>query len=189
MNGIRLSDDKRLFVSYSFLKGNGVSEKLISKWSCRKSCVKKYFDLKPFIEYNSIPKSTLTKLPSESHLRSLLNEEQHNSQQEYYNNLLQEANEKDFINFKEEYKQDRRLTPEQITICAKLRAVWEKILKNNTGKRGETEFLFKAFTSIFKDKYKTYESFCVSKAKARNDINSVVIDARWFREHESSINP
>lgn len=177
------------FLSYHYLEAHGIGVNTIKKWIARESATRVYNNSIPFIKYSSIPKPTRAKLPSESELRSLIIENRHNERQEFYKDLLKTAYEKDFLKYKETYASDGRLSPEQKILCARLRAVWEKVLEYNSGARGVTEHLYKAFDTIFKGKYKTYEAFCTVKSKARKDIDSVVIDTRWFREQHSPIHP
>ena len=185
---VEISQNGNLFVSYTFLIEQGVSRKTIETWSYRKTCHKVNIKGSPFMEYLSIPKPTLSKLPPESDLRGLLNESQYTTKLQYYSELFKKAYNENFLKFIDEYKKDTRLNTEQVTLCAKLRAVWEKVLEcNGESARGVTELLYKAFNSVYKDKYSTYGAFCAVKTKARKDINSVVIDTRWFREQHSPI--
>lgn len=183
-NGIKFIGGK-LYVSYAFLKEKGVSEKSISNWSYRKACIKIYFDEVPFVEYTTIPSPTRIKLPSESQLMSLVSVEHLESKQAYFNDLLKTAYEKHFIKYRAEYSQDNRLTQDQVTQCARLRAVWEKILQQEANSRGVNTFIHNAFTTIFPGKYADYNVFSSTKTKARKNINSVVIDSRWFRKQDS----
>jgi hypothetical protein len=175
-----------LFVSYDFLR-RYISNKTIEDWKQRGIGDRHYVKNRAYISYKSIPERTRAKLPVESELRSQIKDLAHQSIQGHYNEILKRAFENDFIKFKDEYKKDERLTPDQIIQCARLRAVWEKVLENNNGRRGATEYLYKAFNRVFEGKYKTYNTFCTVKTKARKEINSVVIDTRWFREQHSSI--
>ncbi len=181
--------DRDYFLSYNYLNNYGVGTNTIKKWIARESAIRIYNNSIPFIKYSSIPKASRSKLPSEADLHSLLIENLHNDRQEFYNNLLKTAYEKDFLKYKETYSSDDRLSSDQKILCARLRAVWEKVLAYNSGARGVTEHLFKAFNTIFKGKYETYAAFCTVKSKARKNIDSVVIDTRWFREQHSPIDP
>ena len=175
------------FTSFQFLIENGVSVNTIKKWILRSSAQRVYFNETPYIRYSTIPAPSLAKLPSESDLRSLLNQQRHDEKQSFFNELLKTASEKEFIKYRDEYEKDQRLSPEQVIYCARLHAIWEKVIKYNQRAKGETEMLFKAFNEAAERKYSTYAVFCTVKTKARKDIKSVVIDTRWFREQHSSI--
>lgn len=178
---VKLSEGK-LYVSYSFLRSQGVTDKKLSSWSSRKSCNKVYFDNRPFIEYSTIPTPTLTKLPPERELVSKIKEGEYDKYKEGFTSQLECAYTKTFTKYLDEYKQDKRLTIEQVTSCAKVRSVWEKVLELSNGNKGNTELLWKAFDAVIKGKYSNYHVFCSTKSKAVKDINSIVIDSRWFRK-------
>ncbi len=179
--------DRDIFISRSYLIERGLSINTLKKWVSRNTVTSLLIKGIKYIKYSTIPRQTQDKLPSASELKSIIHEAKSDSKQSYYNQILTNAFEKGFITFRSEYEKDKRLTLDKITECARLRAVWEKILEHNNGARGATELLFKAFDSIYKGKYATYGAFCTVKTKARKDINSVVIDTRWFREQHSSI--
>jgi hypothetical protein len=182
MSCIELSGE--LFVSYSYLRTH-VSQKTIEDWKQRNIGRRYYFNQQAYISYNTIPARTRKdKLPIESELRSLIHEQNASSKQAYFNKLLDIAYETEFLKYRDEYSKDKRLTLEQVTTCAKLRAVWEKVLQQRVY-RGTNEFLYKAFTKIYPEKYTDYNSFSATKTKAKKNINSVVIDSRWFRDHDS----
>lgn len=182
-----LSNSGKLYLSYNFLR-KYISQKTIEDWKQRGVGKRIYLNGDAYIEYKSIPTPSRSKLPTEAHLNAILNSQNKNQEREYYTNKLTEAYTTDFIKYQPHYKQDTRLTDSQITHCAKLRAVWEKILTCNNGhERGVTEHLFHAFNSLFDNKYSTYGAFCAVKTKARKNIDSVVIDTRWFREQHSSV--
>lgn len=182
MDFIELSGE--VFVSYSFLRAY-VPQKTIEDWKQRNVGTRHYIDQKAYLCYNSIPARTREKLPSESELKALLHQCQYEKEQVFYTNLLKSAYEKDFIKFRDEYQKDVRLTSDQVTYCARLRAVWEKILQQEANSRGVNTFLHNAFTTIFPGKYADYYVFSSTKSKARRNINSVVIDSRWFRKQDS----
>jgi hypothetical protein len=181
--------DTKIYVSYSFLRRNGVSDKSISNWSYRRACNKTSVNETTYIEYSSIPKPTLSKLPSESEIKSLIHDQKNEKEENQYYHILKTAYEKEFIKFKDEYKKDERLTPDQIIQCARRRAVWEKILEFKKGSRGKNPLLHKVFNAIFFEDEITPRTFNQNKTKARKEINSVVYDRRWFREQHSTLDP
>ncbi|MBX2916429.1 MAG: transposase family protein [Cyclobacteriaceae bacterium] len=178
-----------LYLSYTFLR-TYVSQKTIEDWKQRKVGKRRYSDGQAFIEYHSIPKKTRSKLPPEPSLKATLKSQNYNQEADHYFHLLEKAFINDFSKYIPHYKQDKRLTTSQITHCAKLRAVWEKIFQFNNGyERGLNEHLFNAFNRLFDKKYSTLGAFNVVKSKAKKEIDTVVIDTRWFREQHSDVDP
>lgn len=168
-----------LYVSYSFLKANKVSQKDLENWSYRKVSVKKIINGETCILFDSIPETKKLLLPSKMDLIAEYNLQFNEQLVEHHFSNIQYAHTKGHIRFIDTFKlKYPGIERKKINAAAKLYAVWLYILER-AGR--DTLALYSAFNKIYPGKYCSYNSFANAKSKASKEGAEVMaVDQRWF---------
>jgi hypothetical protein len=66
---IHIDRFRNIWLSYEYLKEYGISERTIEKWKTFNVGIRKYIEGRIFVKYDTIPKKTYKRLPSEKVLR------------------------------------------------------------------------------------------------------------------------
>lgn len=172
-------EKSKLYLSYTYLKKYGISEKTMGAWVQRKACKVLRRDGLAFLNYDEIPAPTRKKLPRKIDLEAECNLARHEEKVDTFLEGILNAHKLGWIQHVEPYKAKfPTLDRQKINRAAKLHAVWQYILDN----AGSDCFaLYNAFNKVYAGKYKSYNSFANAKSKAvKNGAEFMAIDQRWF---------
>ncbi len=186
---IRIDDIGSFWLSYGYLKMNGIQEKTIGNWKQRNLGRYDYINNRAYVLYDSIPAPTRKKLPSKDILIEEAKKYIFNEREEYYLSELQRVyfgeNVRKWRIEIEKIVEEVRIKPERLEQFARRAAVFEHILKIYHGKRGELDYLHKAYLAVFPNSYSMKNRFCMALKQVReNGVLSVAIDRKCFRNVE-----
>ncbi len=181
MYGVSIINNK-VWLSYSFLKNNRVTEKQLELWSYRKVSVKESINGEMHILHSSVEKNLPNDFPSKNDLIGLANVGAHNEKVDYFLKQMTYEYNQGFIKHLPYFKQQYRLPLEKVNVAAKSYAVWLFIIDQvqNRGVRNN-QHLFEAYNEIFSGQYKNLQNFANAKGDAlREGAEFMAIDKRWF---------
>jgi hypothetical protein len=166
-----------LYLSYNWLETNAycrISPKSTSNWTLRDIGNQKTVNGRKYIQYETIPAPTRSKLPSKLELEQLCQTQKHDKALESLIKLMRKACQNALIDNKEKCKEIFE-TEIEIQKGATKMSLAEFCITNH--KKYGTKMLFKAYDYLFPNKYENEHSFYVNfinKAK-KEGIESVVI--------------
>lgn len=165
-----------IYLSYKDLLALGVNEHTVNKWKQRSQATFIYDNNRSFVLYDSIPAPTRAKLPSRETLERLYEDSQTDRLTEQYHNEMEYAQNRNFPNHMELYKQ-MGVKFDNVTAYAKKHSVWEVILSYyaEDGLVHDLWELHKAYCILYPNHY-VYHSFSAAIKKARkNGIENILV--------------
>lgn len=153
MDELVLYNSSSLYVSYSWLRDKGVSDGCIKNWTNRH--IGKVIKLcgKAFVCYDTIPLATLRNLPTKETLISFVKGKMYDKCTELFFHRLETAYLKDFIPYRQIYK-DLGMNEEKTIEYAQHHAVWVEVLKIHGEKsRQGLRNLWEAYCRLYPDRY------------------------------------
>jgi len=177
MEGVSIIKNQ-LWLSYTFLKANGITEKQLELWSTRKISRKKRINGVMHVLYDSIIEDArLKQLPPKEQIAAQIVVKEYEGAILGYRDEMEQAKEFGFMPFYNEMKSNYDLMPEKLVNMAKLAAVWHWILSK--GGR-DNKRLYEALNILYEGKY-SFKTFNKKKSEAqRNGALSVAFDTRAF---------
>jgi hypothetical protein len=175
-----ITQDGKLFLSYSYLKEKGIKKKTIEQAIFRKRIAPIKLQSNSFLNFDELPISWKELLPPKNELIALTtSNEFDNILEGYYRHIIL-LQSKGFGKFRQLYKETYSLNNERSLKASQLHAVWNFILEENQ-RTGKLEYLFAAFNKLYPKKYSSKYSFANAIKKAKeNSIESICIDNRIF---------
>lgn len=170
---------KRVWLSYEYLKGYGISENSIDNWKKRHIGRYYHFDQQTFIDYDTIPAPTRKKLPDKLFLIQDAGDEEQNALQHYFFRELNEAyNSMNVNKFRNEIlKISDRFSNDELLKFSRKAAVFERILSIYHGKKGDINPLHKAYLQLFPDGFSMRNRLIMAIKQARTKgILSVAVN-------------
>lgn len=193
MNDLIYIDIKHqvFWLSYEYLRMYNISENSFMNWSKRDVCKRKYIDGRAYINYDTIPVPSRSKLPNKEGMKVEYNRLHHSVMEERYYGYLQEATKSFRVGYWRNQILSRypELNIEKLLEFAIRASVFEEVLRIDNTIRSRSKdhsALFYAFNRIYPNKGYTHRSrFCMAMEKARNEgILSVAVDTRALRKFE-----
>jgi hypothetical protein len=166
----------KLYLQYSFLRKNGISNATIFSWQQRNISVIHKVNNNAFVEYDSIPITTKSKLPSKDELLGLAWLQDYDNKTSEIYESLQNTCSTNFKRFVEYYKVKYNLDNVKSVQFAKDHAIWNWIVNVYTERN--LEALYKAYSKIYPKRYSSKNSFSNAMRKAKVCVESVVFDKR-----------
>ena len=178
---IHVDENKRVWLSYEYLKSVGISEGTIKAWIVRGSGSRQYIDKRAFLDYDTIPNETRKRLYGKGTLMYDARQERLSTRENLFFNQLDQA----FTGIASakwrNLIQDAypKLDVDCLTKFSRRAAVIEKALDLNPYLHSNLECLFKAYLRIYNGAYSTKKRFSMMLSEAREKgILHVAVDKR-----------
>ena len=184
---VYIEDNRQVWVSRTWLINNGISAGTQNSWAVRGVTVRKSIEDHACIYYDSIPASSLQKLPQKE---TLIKEVKHNNSVEreeyYYEELLSAYESYSVGRWRNDIKTHYpNIKPQDATKFAQRAAVLDRASKVYNGKYGELNALYNAFIRVIPDMYTNESRLCSAISKAKKEgVLSVAVDKRAIRTVE-----
>ena len=182
------------WLSYEYLMGHGVPEGTISWWSTNGLCRRTYIEGRAFLDYETIPAPTQSRLPQLEEIRAEFVERSRLELEATYLSALREAYESpEIVRYANQIAAAHvDLSRELITKFARRASVFARALElvsQNAGKGG-LDALFKAFSQIYPGNYNHKSRLCAAVTKARKEgIMAVAVDKRAITKRPAHYGP
>ncbi|WP_295714184.1 hypothetical protein [Mucilaginibacter sp.] len=181
--------DGKIYLSYSYLEGKGISYHVIKKWAARKDSKPFKYNNEAFIDFAIIPAPSKIKLPSENELLAAIASDKKDSEVVSLSEKLKYAQANKCTDFRAYYRDTYSLSSDEALKAAMKRAVWERLIKlyddaHTTGykgglKKGALELLFAAYNTVYSGQYSSKQAFLrtINACKVAG-YDSIIIDKR-----------
>lgn len=184
MNNIHLdTKHQTIWLSYEYLRDKNIPEGSFMNWSKRNVCKRKCINGKAFINYDTIPTPTRSKLPTKEEIKAEYKREKLKKLEQIILARLKEAySSHNVVKWRNEIVDSYELTLQKATEFARCAAVLEEMLAIEHDSLGNIlQTLFYAFDQIYPGKYKRKNRLCMALKKAREEgVLSVAVDKRIY---------
>ncbi len=174
MKGVSIINNQ-VWLSYGYLKANGITQKQLENWSYRKVSQKMPINGEKHVLYDSIPEAERAEhLPTQQTIISTLNAQAHDTKVNQYIKAFQRCMTVDFIKYRKLYTIYPWLKDEKITEYAQLHAIFTYCMEDR-----DRISQFAAFQTLFPAKYKCQQVFDNKKSKFKKEGHeAAIVDMR-----------
>ncbi len=188
MSGV-IGVDGKIFLSYSYLEGKGISYHVVKKWASRKDTKPFKHNNEAYIDFSIIPTPSKSKLPSEAELLAMLSSDKKDSQVSSIVEKLKYAQTNKFSDHRAYYRDQCGLDSEAAFKAAMKRAVWERLMElyneshsasyNGGLKKGALDVLYTAYNTVYSGQYSSKHALLrtINQCKSAG-FDSIIIDKR-----------